>query len=185
MDKDTMGGTLILAVIGIIIVSIIVVLTIKFLKGNLKIKDVRYDDNNQEAGITGMLILKNRKDLESEGIFISLVGNETSRSRTSDGGSSSNTHEIYRQEVRIEEPTTYSTLNEHEFSFQLRFPDIQEENGSPIQTGNAKVDSMIGMAAGMMNAYSGGRGRTQIKWTLEAHVDLPGLDITTSEKIHL
>jgi hypothetical protein len=185
MEGMTTGTILILAGIGAIIIAIAAVFIIKFLKGNLKIKDVHHDSNNEEAGITGILVLETKKDLESEGVFIALVGNETYRTRSSDGSSSSRTEEIYRQEVRVEESTTYSPNQAHEFSFQLRFPDAKEESGSPVNTGNAKVDNMIGMAASMMNAYSGGRGRTQIKWTLEAHVDLPGLDITTSQKLHL
>jgi len=157
------------AVIGGGIIAFIVYTIISKLKGSVSIKDIVFDVNRPDEGIIGKVSLLTKKSATSEGLFITLQG--TRHYKNSNGESESDI--IYDKQYKIADAQSYRAGETNEYDFKISFP-------KEITADSNGIAEAAGMAFSML---VGGGSRRTTTWKLKTNLDLPGVDISSSEKI--
>jgi len=148
----------------------------RLLKGKIEITLSKRGFNSGEE-LSGSIVVKSRKHLEAERIYVALIGYEIQERRNRDG----HRKEVYRYEQNLAESLVMSAGSEHKFDFSITAPGNQgqedpklpEALSGTITTGISVLNSL-----GLLNTR-------RLEWKLEARADLPGVDLAKATKVHI
>jgi predicted small secreted protein len=146
---------------------------IRFMRGSIKITLAKNSFNEGEQ-ITGSFELTTRKEIDSNRLYVMLVGKEVTKERQGDK-TRTHTREIYRDEATIEEAKTFSAGQTMNYDFQL---------ATPSSAGSDFIDSPLGQTLKVGMELLGGR-RSHLQWIVEARLDAKGVDLVSRKKINV
>ena len=174
MDTGTLA---ILAVFGLTFVVVIVVLTLKFLKGSLKVTLAKTAFSSGE-NVAGKIDFKSKKAISSNGLIVELEAYQQQRSISIGGGRGSSTQliKIYSGQVVVEQAREYAAGYSGNYDFAIKVPTPAEMGRA--ETGNNVLNSAVKIASSVL-----GTGR--IRWTLKVRLDAKGLDLTNTKRSHV
>ena len=174
------GGAIIIGIAAVIIISIAAYFMIRMMKGKVEIELPTRGYNSGEE-ISGTVTLTSRKELKMNRFYVALIGYELIERFDSEGARKTRKNEIYRYEHNFTEAGSLRTGTTQKFEFNLIAP------GSTTQAGDSELSGQVAgaitTAAKVIGAISGSSRR--LEWKLEARVDLPGVDIASSEKLRI
>ncbi len=164
---------IILSVLGLAVLSVFIYFIIRFLKGSIKI-NMPINSFSYGENITGTFVLKTKKQIEGNRLYVSLIGKEK---RTTYSGTQRSTHyeEICRFDQNIEGARSYSGGYRQTYSFNLPFPTVSTPQQVNSQLG--QVVTAVGMFANI--------GTRSIVWEVKVVLDAKGVDLSKSKKIYL
>lgn len=170
---------LILLVVILGIITTIVLFTLKYLKGSVKITMPKNSFQEPE-NITGNIELKAKKTIESNQLIVSIIGQEIISRRDSRGRLRKNYNEIYKFEQILENTTTYPAGTQKSYSFGFQFPQIPNFNPQ-----NNQIQNTINTISSISRAINGNFRNKRLEWTIKVRVDASGVDLTNSKRIYL
>ena len=171
----------VIGVVAVIVIAIIAFYVTRAMKGKLEIELQKKGFNSGEE-IAGRVTLRARKTLNMNRMYVSLIGLEIIQERDSDGDSRTRSNEIYRNEVNILEAQTVPAGTHQAFDFAIIAPG---SIATPASETAQKIASVVNTAATALNALGMSNSHRRLEWKVEARADLPGLDITKSQKIRV
>ncbi|SES87007.1 hypothetical protein [Thalassotalea agarivorans] len=125
--------------------------------------------------LTGHFDLEAKKAIEGNELSVTLVAREKIEKRDSEGKRRTRTHEVYRNEKRLEGAKVYQAGSKANFIFEFFLP----------KTGTSEfAASTLGQAMNMLGSLLTSERRT-IEWHIEARLDAKGIDITDSQRIYV
>ena len=125
--------------------------------------------------IKGSFELHTKKAIIGRRLIVSLIGTQHERTRQKDGKTSSRSHEIFRQEVLIEEAREYPAGYKEVYPFELPVP----ASDRPEFMNNELLRSLVSAAS-----FFGNR-RIEVRWRLEARLQAKGIDLARSHRVTL
>lgn len=172
-----MGQNTVFIIIGIVIgggiLAAIAYHVARFMRGSIKLTLLRTAFNPGET-ITGSFELLTKKNIQGNKLIISLIGTQVTKTYE-DGKSQTRSHEIYRNEVLLEEAKTYGAGSTETFNFEIPVPDIN----SP-EFLNSKVGQALTATLGLLTKRS-----SRLKWKIEARLDAKGVDLASSKSVSI
>ena len=162
---------IILVVVGIALVAVVAYYVARFLRGTIKLSLTRTAFNPGET-ISGQFDLHTKKAIESNRLIVSVIGTQVTR-RQEGKQSRTRSHEVYRDEVLIEEAKTYPAGTVVTHKFEIPTPDMK----SP-EFLNSGLGQAMTAALRLVSQHS-----TRLKWKVEVRLDAKGIDLATSKSI--
>jgi hypothetical protein len=129
---------------------------------------------NPGDAITGSFDLLTKKPIQGNQLVVSLIGVEITKTRR-DGGSRTRSHEIYRDEVVLEEAKEYQAGQTSKHEFEIAAPNTSEPGF---------MNSALGKTLGAALSFLGNR-RKRLKWKIEARLDAKGVDLKATKSIRI
>jgi hypothetical protein len=172
MSKNTIL-TMIAAVAGCGIISIIAYYVIRSMKGSIKLF-LQHTAFNPGETITGNFDLNVKRPIRGNKLTASLIGVQTTTSRRN-GKTETHSHEIYRNEQLIEEAKEYSAGYSAKHEFRIAIPNT----GAP-EFMNSALGQVLNAASFLLNDR-----RTELKWKVEARLDAKGVDLAASTRVSI
>lgn len=168
------NNTAIAISVGVVIVgSIIAVFVLKAMKGKLTLTLEKRGFNTNET-ITGTLRVELKKGIETRRLFVALNGYEERKSRDSDGEEKTERQELYRGERNLLVDETWSAGQDETYSCEI-----------PTPTDGGSGGGWLGGVSIQLGDLQIGVGNTRMHRMVEARLDTPGLDLTSSQRIKI
>jgi hypothetical protein len=167
---------IVFGVIGGILISIAAYYLIRFMKGTIKLSLPRTAFNPGEK-VTGNFELQTKKDIEGNKLLVSLIGLQTTKSYHN-GKQRSQTQEVYRDQVIVEEARPYPAGYIANYNFSIPVPDFQK----PDQL-RSLLSSTIGETLTSAIQLLGNQS-SPIQWKIEVRLDAKGVDLATSKPVY-
>ena len=170
-------------VVGAIITIVISVFVVKSLKGKLTLQLSRGAFSSGEA-VTGTLDVLVKKSLQVNRLFVALGCYEEVkyRERDNDGKMQTRTRrdEVFRNETDLdgggeEFPAGYQNT----YEFEVPVPGVEH---LPRQSSSGSRGLYVEVGS---ISVGGGRQSSRLFWKVEARLDTPGLDLTTSRRVQI
>lgn len=174
------AGTIIIAVLVLIVGAIAAFYITRMMKGKIELEMVKTGFNSGEA-VTGTVRLTTKKSLEARRVYVALIGYRITERRDSDGDKKTDKDEVYRDEFNLEADQLLPAGFDKTYEFSLIAPGGNTELGGALPGG--AMGTAIGAAASVLGAL--GANRQRMEWKVEARADLPGVDIATSKKVRV
>jgi hypothetical protein len=172
-----MANRLVPIVIGVVVgggvMAAIAYHVARFLRGSIKLSLSRTAFNPGET-IKGSLSLGTKKAILGNKLIVSLIGVERTTTHR-DGKSHTNTREIYRDEILVENARAYPAGYTAAYQFEIAVP----KGGSPMFL-NSPLGQTIASAVNLFRDR-----RTQLVWRIEARLDAQGVDLATSKQVSI
>ena len=168
------GEVLKIVIPAILVLGVVLVagyFVIRYMRGSIKITLAKNSFNEGEQ-ITGSFQLTTRKEIEGNRLYVMLVGKEVSKEGRGDK-TRTQTREIYRDEVTIEEAKTFASGQTMDYAFQL---------ATPSSGGPDFLSSALGKTLKVGMEMLGGR-RSYLRWIVEVRLDAKGVDLASRRKI--
>ena len=145
----------------------------RYLRGSIKLA---LPQNSFAAGeaITGSFDVITRKELPGPRLYAALIGVEITEQRDGEK-TQTHTREIYRHEETLEKALTWPAGQTKHYTFQLP---------SPSTPAPALLSSTVVRAA-QIGLELLGANRRRLKWTVEIRLDAKGIDLATSQRVHI
>lgn len=163
-----------LSLVGLVIISFIVIVVLKKLKGDIKISLNKTSFSSGEI-INGNISVIAKKEIEVNRIYVKLIGKKKHKSRSTDGKTSSSWRIIYQNEIPLEGQTILQSNSNKSYNFNLKAPTRSDIGGPSIN------NEFINNAIKAIQTFSGER----YKWHIEAIADAKGLDLTKKKSIFI
>jgi len=179
-------GTVIIAVLVIIVGAIAAFYVIRMMKGKLEIELAKTGFNSGEL-VEGRITLTTRKSLELRRLYVALIGYQIIEHHDSDGRRKTRKNEIYRDEFNLEESQLIPSGHQKTYEFSLVAPGNNSPGGTTASDhlGSTLADA-VGSAVKTLGALGAfGTNSRRLDWKVEARADLPGVDIATSKKVRV
>ena len=184
------GVWVVLGVVAVIAICVIGYYIARFMKGSMKL-ELNQGSVSSGEQITGAITIKVKKDVFADRIFVALIGEREERTRSSNGNSSKRWREFYRDEVDVLMDQELLPGIENRYDVVIDAPS-QDQVMTGAQAISSIADNMddgiaksvavgIGSVAGGMGSMIGGRKR----WKVISRLDMKGVDLAASKKIHV
>ena len=171
MQNNTILNLAVVATGGVIIAFIAYYIA-RFMRGTIKLSLPRTAFNPGDT-ITGSIDLHAKKTIHGNKLIVRLIGvQETSTYKN--GETQTQSQEIYRNEILVEEEKYYHAGAKATYNFEISTPSMQS---SEFQ--NSKLGQVLSTAFTLINNTS-----TKFKWKVEARLDAKGVDLATSKPIY-
>jgi hypothetical protein len=158
-------------VVGVAIIAVAVYFLLRFMRGSIKLTLQQTAFEPGET-IKGSFELVTKKTIQGNKLIVSLIG--TKETKTNEGDKSrSDTREIYRNEVLLEEAKLYPAGHSSKHDFELPTP-----NSNTPDFLNSPLAKTLTTTFQILNS-----SRTQYHWKVEARLDAKGIDLATSRKV--
>ena len=172
-----MDGNTVFIIIGVIIggaiIAIIAYQIMRFMKGSIKLQLVQTAFNPGDT-ITGNFDLLTKKSIQGNRLIVSLIGTQVTKTYR-DGKSETRSHEIYRNEILLEDAKDYSAGTQENYSFEIPVPNMN----SPEFLNSAVGQTLVTALSLVSNRT------TRNKWKVEARLDAKGVDLAASKAISI
>lgn len=171
--EDNLVLIIVAAVAGVVIVGLAVYYLMRFMRGSIKMTLTQTAFNPGDT-IKGSFDLLTKKPIEGNKLIVSLIGTQVTKTKDGDN-TRSDTREIYRNEVLIEEEKVYRAGYTARYDFELPTPNTGAQEF---------LNSTAGQAITAAFSLLGNR-RVELKWRVEARLDAKGIDLATSKRINI
>jgi len=172
MPNNTVLIVLALAACGVI-AAIIAYYVVRFMRGTIRLSLPRTAFNPGDA-ITGSFVLHTKKAIHGNRLLVSLIGTQVTKTR--DGEKTrTRSHEIYRDEVVLEDAKQYHAGHTATHNFELAAPNMN----SP-EFLNSTAAQALTTALRLLSNRS-----TRLKWKVEARLDAKGVDLATAKHVSI
>ncbi len=172
-----MEGNTVFIIIGIVlggaIIAIIAYQIARFMRGTIKLHLAKTAFNPGE-NITGSFDLHTKKNIQGNRLIVSLIGTQVTKSYK-DGKTETRSHEIYRNEVLLEDAKDYSAGTQENYNFEIPVP-----NMSSPEFLNSPLGQTLSTALSLVSNRT-----TRNKWKVEARLDAKGVDLASSIAISI
>ena len=174
-------------IVGGVVIAIILAIAgyyiARFMKGSVKLQLARNSAASGEP-LTGRVDLEAKRSIRGL-LLVSLVGREKRQKRDSDGDTSTEWVEVYRQDRILDETRDFPSGFTQTYEFELVAPtrDQARVGGAVMRkaaenVGDGVMGSVMKMAAGAADMMQG-----RIYWHVEVRMDAKGVDLYTKEKV--
>lgn len=170
---DNMVLIIVFSVFGLVIVGVGVYYLLRFMRGTIKMTLNQTAFNPGET-IKGSFELQTKKPIESKRLIVSLIGTRVTRTKEGEK-SRSDSQEIYRNEVLIEDAKVYRAGHTSTHDFEIQVPDTGAQDF---------LNSTAGQAISAAFSLLGNR-RVEFKWKVEARLKAKGIDLATSKRVSI
>ncbi len=180
-------GTIIIAVLVVIVIAITALYLIRMMKGKLEIELVKAGFNSGEP-VRGRVTLTTRKSLELRRLYVALIGYQIIEHHDRDGDRKTRRNEIYRDEFNLEESQSIPGGQRKTYEFSLVAPGNNSPSGDATTEDHAgkALANAVGTAVKTLGALGAlGSTNRRLEWKVEARADLPGVDIAKSRKVRV
>lgn len=145
----------------------------RYLRGSIKLT---LPQNSFAAGeaITGSCDVITRKAIQGNRLYAALIGREVIEERR-DGKTHTRTREIHRHEETLEKAQTWPAGQTKHYTFTLP---------SPAAPAPEILNSTLAKAA-RVGLELLGADRRRLKWAVEIRLDAKGVDLATSQRVHI
>jgi hypothetical protein len=145
----------------------------RYMRGSIKLT---LPQNSFAAGeaITGSFDVITRKAIQGNRLFAALIGTEVTEERR-DGKTHTHTREIHRHEETLEKALTWPAGQTKHYTFKLP---------SPTAPAPGLLNTTVVRAA-KIGLELLGANRRRMKWTVEVRLDAKGVDLATSQRVHI
>lgn len=143
------------------------------MRGSLKLSLSRSSFKAGET-IAGTIDLHAKKPIEGNKLVTSLIGVKVTRTHE-DGESRTRSHEIYRDEVIVEDAKQYPSGHKSNHKFEILAPNTASSEF---------MNSTIGQALSSTLSVLTGTD-VRLEWRVEVRLDAQGVDLADSESISL
>lgn len=169
-----MVGYIIFGVAVVIVVSLVAFFLTRFMKGSIKL---HLQGTSFQSGdtIKGNFELHTKKQIQCNRLQVELIGEKITKTRNNDGETDSDTHEIFRNGVTLENQTEFAAGFRQKYEFEIPTPD----NSQPDFM-NSSLGQTISSALSMIS-----NRQVRILWKVEARLDTKGVDLSDSEKVNI
>ena len=167
------AAVIIFSIVGLVAVGIAAFYITRMMKGKIELAMTKTGFNSGED-VTGKVTLTTKKSLNARRVFVALIGYEVVERRDSDGETSEDRNEVFRDDFNLEEGETqlHAGFNKT-YGFVLKAP------------GKDTVGTAGGGAGITIGSLVIGGNRRRLEWKVETRVDLPGVDIAKSKKVRI
>lgn len=172
MLNDSIGILIVVLIAGGLLGAIAYQIA-RFLRGSITLSLPRTAYGPGDV-LSGSLELHAKRAIEGNRLTASLVGLEVTRIRTN-GKTRTQTREIYRDEVVLEDAASYPPGHRSQHVFTLKVPDCRAPE---------LPDSPMVQALETAATLFGNRGRRQ-QWRVEARLDARGVDLYASRPLSI
>lgn len=169
-----MVGYLIIGAVVAIVFAIATYFIIRFLRGSIKVYLQNTSFNSGDT-IKGNFELHTKKAIVGNRLFVELIGEKVTKIRKSEGETKTQTYEIYRHGVTLENQNTYNAGYKEKFDFELQTPDSKQPDFM-----KSELAQTLNVALSFVNDR-----QVSVKWTVEARLDAEGVDLVDTEKINI
>lgn len=175
--ESSVSQNLVLTVIGVAVgvglAAVIAYQVARFMRGSIKLS-LRRSAFNSGDTITGRFELHTKKAVQGNKLSVSLIGVQVTTSY--DGGKErTRSHEIYRNEVLLEEGKAYPAGHTAGYDFQLVVP-----NANAPDLLNSPLGQALGTALRLLSNRD-----SQVKWKVEARLDAKGVDLAAAQSVSI
>lgn len=161
------------AVVGGAVIATLAYHVARFLRGSIKLSLSRTAFNPGET-IKGSLTLRAKKAILGNKLIVSLIGVERTTTHRN-GKRHTNTREIYRDEILVENARAYPPGYTAAYQFEIAVP----KGGSPTFL-NSPLGQTIASAVSFLRDR-----QKQLVWRIEARLDAQGVDLATSKQVSI
>lgn len=172
--EDSTIFIIVISIFALSLAGVGIYFLLRFLRGKITLS-LPITSFNPGDTIKGSFELHAKKPISGKRLVVSLIGTRHERSRQKDGKSSSHSHEIFRQEVLVEEAREYPGGFKEVYNFELPIPASDRPefmNNNLLQT--------LATAANFI-----GNRRVEVRWRLEARLQAKGIDLAGSRRVTL
>ncbi len=173
MEDSTIFAIIILIIV-LILAGVGVYFLLRFLRGKI-ILSLPVTTFSPGDIIKGSFELQAKKTISGKRLIVSLIGTQHERSRKKDGNTSTQTYEIFRKEVLIEEAREYPAGYNQIYDFELPVP----ASDRPEFMNNELLRSLVTAASFL------GNRRIEVRWRIEARLQAKGIDLARSRRVTL
>ena len=170
------AATIIIAVVVVIAAAVVAFFVARSMKGKIELELAKSGFNSGET-VGGTVTVTTKKSLEMRRLFVALVGCEVVERRKSDGNKDVDRHEIFRDEVNLEEAQQIPAGFNKSYQFSLTAPGQDTVGKGDRSLGGLSID--IGPLS------IGGDSHRRFEWRVEARADLPGIDLAKSRSVRV
>lgn len=165
---------IVFGILAFLIILSILLAILRKMKGTIEIRLDKYQAAPGE-NISGNVLLKLKKDVESNELTVSLIG-EVKKTKTSIGSNgkrdtSQATERIFEFNLPLDTKKTYN-IGEKTYPFSIKVPK-SIDNTSPA------LEGVGGTIVKTIMTLSG--TNSQIRWFIQAHLDAKGLDLNSKQ----
>ncbi|MCX7007470.1 MAG: hypothetical protein NTY53_09530 [Kiritimatiellaeota bacterium] len=157
----------------VVVGSIVAYYIARYLRGSIKLT---LPQNSFAAGeaIAGSFDVVTRKEIQGNRLYAALIGMEVTEERR---GEKTQTHsrEIHRHEETLEKTLTWPAGQTKHYTFTLP---------SPAVAAPEILNSTLAKAA-RIGLELLGADRRRIKWSVQIRLDAKGIDLVTSQRVHI
>jgi hypothetical protein len=171
---EIMVGYLIGGAVIVVVGAIGIYFLIRFLRGSIKLYIQNTSCNSGET-IKGSFELLTKKTIVGNRLAVELIGDKITKTRKSDGKTDSQSFEIFRNGVTLENQKIYQAGYKEKFDFELQTPDSNQPSSM-----NSELVQTLGAAISLMSDR-----QVYIKWRVEARLDAEGVDLVDTEKVSI
>ena len=122
------------------IVAVVAYNIARFMRGSIKLNLLRTAFSPEDT-ISGSIDLHIKRPVESNKLTVSLIGSQVTKTYE-DGKTRTRSHEIYRDEVLVEDATTYSENHTSQYEFTIAVPNTGESEFANSTIGQALTSAV-------------------------------------------
>ncbi len=169
--SDDIILVLVAVVVGVGLIAVIGYYILRHMRGSIKLSlpQTAFNPGNK---ISGEFDFFAKKPIQGNKLIVRLIGVQVTRHHQN-GKRRTRSHEIFRDEVLVEEAKDYPAGYTAKYNFEINTPNTNETEflNSPIgQTLNAAVRLLSNR-------------NTRLQWRVEARLDAKGIDLVAAKKI--
>lgn len=160
--------------IGLIVTLVAGYFLMRYLKGSIKLKLPQTSFSGGDT-VKAHFTLTAKQGIEGNKLLVCLTADEINKSRNNDGNDTSETDEIYRDEIILEDSKHYPKGFTQEYSFEIEIP-----NSSESSMDGSKLGQALNTVGALLNT-----NRRYLEWNIEVRLDAKGVDLSDSERIYI
>lgn len=159
--------------IAVAIIAVVIFYLARFMRGSIKLILPRTTFNPGDK-ITGSFDLVTKKPIQGNKLSVSLVGIQTTRTYEN-GKTRTRSHEIFRQEMLVEQARAYPAGHTARHNFEIIVP-----NTSAPEFLNSPLGQTLTAAVQLLSNRN-----TYLRWKVEARLDAEGVDLVSTTRVSI